>query len=420
MSIPRFDLRFLGAVGFLVCFTSCFVAYSAERPDIASALDSGQLKQAQESLSKFVAANPKDDLARFELGAVEFFAAIEGLAQDSFRYGLQPNFGAVPFLRTPIKPNRQPEAISYDAARQMIDRFIQRLEHAEQTLSSIEDKDLKWELDITKVRLDMNGDGQADKDESLWKVFNEFARNRRFDGSDSQATPDSFKIGLDSGDAHWLRGYCHLLAALGDFVLAYDEQRLFDRTAQLFFANPQTKYAAILTRHGADTRPVNETTIMDAVAFVHLMDFSVREPDRLAHSREHLLGMVSASRQSWELIEAETDNDHEWIPGPNQASVVEGVAINKERLAAWRKFLSEAEDVLNGKKLIPFWRGSSGKGLNLRRAFTEPKHFDLVLWVQGSDAVPYLEEGELTSPQTWMEFQRVFQGRFIGMAIWIN
>jgi hypothetical protein len=54
------------------------------------------------------------------------------------------------------------------------------------------------------------------------------------------------------------------------------------------------------------------------------------------------------------------------------------------------------------------------------RVFTQPKDFDLVLWVQGSGAVPYLENGDVTSPETWAEFQRVFGGRFIGFAFWIN
>jgi hypothetical protein len=120
------------------------------------------------------------------------------------------------------------------------------------------------------------------------------------------------------------------------------------------------------------------------------------------------------------LIVVETDNDREWIPGPGQASVVEGAAIDRDRLAAWRRFLDEAEAVLHGKKLIPFWRRGTDKGVNLMKVFTQPKDFDLVLWVQGSGAVPYLENGDVTSPETWAEFQRVFGGRFIGFAFWIN
>lgn len=94
--------------------------------------------------------------------------------------------------------------------------------------------------------------------------------------------------------------------------------------------------------------------------------------------------------------------------------------MNKERMAAWHRFLLEAESILNGKTLLPFWRGDTDKGINLRKVFTQPKDFDLVLWVQGSGAVSYLEKGEITSPQTWADFQRVVQGQFVGMAIWIN
>ena len=206
-------------------------------------------------------------------------------------------------------------------------------------------------------------------------------------------------------------------------MLAYDHQRLFDHTAQLVFADPQTPYVSHLRPKPGDQPPAgpfDRDAVLDVVAFIHLASFPVREPERMTIARNHLLAMVDSSRTSWELIEVETDNDREWIPGPGQDSVVEGVAINKERLAAWRRFLDEAEAVLHGKKRIPFWRRGAGQGVNLMKVFTEPKDFDLVLWVQGSGALPYLEDGEITSPQTWVEFQRVFGGRFVGFAVWIN
>ena len=407
----------------IACLVACNIflverANAADRPDISEHLRTGHLAAAQDALTKHLSNEPKDDLARFQLGAVQFFAAIEGLAQDSYRYGLKPNFGMIPFLRTPIQVNPHPEPVTYDDVRKMIERFVAAEEHAQATLAPIQDKNLAWDLDLTAVRLDMNGDGQAEPNETLWSVFERFARR-----GPQAKQPDSFTIGLDSADVHWLRGYCHLLSALGEMILAYDHQRQFDHTAQLFFANPRTPYSEIFQRH-ADQRetrsPWNQEDIMDAIAFIHLANFPIRQPERLAKARDHLLAMITSSRKSWELIEAETDNNREWIPGPGQTSVVEGVAINKERLAAWRRFLDEAEAVLNGKKLIPFWRGDTGQGVNLMKVFTQPKDFDLVLWVQGSDAVPYLEKGETTSKETWAEFQRVFEGRFVGIAIWIN
>ena len=87
----------------------------------------------------------------------------------------------------------------------------------------------------------------------------------------------------------------------------------------------------------------------------------------------------------------------------------------------WFDFLDEFESILAGRKLLPFWRGSNPRlGINLRKVFTEPRAFDLVLWVRGTAAAPYLQEGEVTSPETWRRLNRVFRGEFIGFAMWFN
>jgi hypothetical protein len=130
--------------------------------------------------------------------------------------------------------------------------------------------------------------------------------------------------------------------------------------------------------------------------------------------------VIVLSRKNWELILAETDNLHEWVPGPNQTSVIPRVQVSAEMIAGWREFLTEAEQILQGKKLIPFWRGEEGQGVNLRRVFTEPTTFDLVLWIQGTAAAPYLEKGPLTEPDTWRRFNEIFNGQFVGFAIWFN
>ena len=46
--------------------------------------------------------------------------------------------------------------------------------------------------------------------------------------------------------------------------------------------------------------------------------------------------------------------------------------------------------------------------------------FDLVLWVQGSAATPYLEKGEFTRHEVWDRLLRVFEGEFVGFALWFN
>ena len=82
--------------------------------------------------------------------------------------------------------------------------------------------------------------------------------------------------------------------------------------------------------------------------------------------------------------------------------------------------LDELEAILQGEKLAPFWRDAGGKGVNIKRMFTEPRTFDLVLWVQGTAAGPYLEEGKVTDQAFWNRIQRGFGGQFFWFALWVN
>lgn len=45
---------------------------------------------------------------------------------------------------------------------------------------------------------------------------------------------------------------------------------------------------------------------------------------------------------------------------------------------------------------------------------------DLVRWVQGAAAVPYVAEGECSDPEFWWRLQQLFRGQFLGFAIWFN
>ena len=53
--------------------------------------------------------------------------------------------------------------------------------------------------------------------------------------------------------------------------------------------------------------------------------------------------------------------------------------------------------------------------------FLEPTTFDVVLLIQGSAAIPYLEDGVMThSGVTWQRIGGLIGGNFIGYAIWFN
>ncbi|MBM3482982.1 MAG: hypothetical protein FJX66_06740 [Alphaproteobacteria bacterium] len=132
----------------------------------------------------------------------------------------------------------------------------------------------------------------------------------------------------------------------------------------------------------------------------------------------HLEAMVRHSRASWTRILAEADQRKEWVLAPTQTGALPGMLITNEQLAAWQAFLDEFQALLEGRKLLPHWRFD--KGMNVRRIFLEPRTFDLVLFIQGSGALPYLESGTETTEETWRAIMDVFGGEFFRYALWLN
>jgi len=399
--------------------TSSRLADAAATPLAEPYLVQGKLAEGESALAAFLKSNPKDGQARFGLGTIQFVRAVERMVQSFHRFGLRadPAGGMVPFARLPIPENPDPKPIRYEDLRALFQTWVDDLRKAEETLTAVGDPGVKLPLHFGQIRLDLDGDGKASDEEVLWKLFTRLNRQAEV----TQAQAQEFLIAFDRGDVAWLRGYCHLLMAFGEFYLAHDGRELFDRTAHLFFARPATPFAFLRGRAiEGEGRPEMDK-ILDFVALVHLLRLPVTEPGRMTSVLEHLKAMVALSRESWKLYMDEEDDDHEWIPNPKQTGVIPGIKITEEMVKGWTlTFLDEAEEILAGRKLIPFWRNAGDRGVNLRRVFAEPREFDFVLWVQGTAAVPYLEAGEVTTPEVWERLQRIFRGEFIGFAIWFN
>ena len=109
---------------------------------------------------------------------------------------------------------------------------------------------------------------------------------------------------------------------------------------------------------------------------------------------------------------------NEWVLNPRQSGVLPRMRITAELVAGWQLFLNEFEALLQGKKLIPNWRFD--QGVNLRRIVLEPTTFDIVLLLQGSAAIDYLEDGELSTGETWDQITRIFGGDFFACIVWFN
>lgn len=377
-------------------------------------LSAGTLDRAVVHFEHQLAAQP-DNEKRFALGSTQFLAAVEHLAQGFYRYGLSADFAGamnVPFLRLPVPRNPNPETVTPAAIRSLLQRFYEDMEHVNTVLQDIDDMPFKTPISLGHIGFDIDGDGTSSEHERFHKLFTTYNRN----AARALADDNQFTIAFDLADAHWLKGYCSLLMALLDAVLAHDWGRVYAQSAHLFFAKADTPMAALL-RSGSDFREYQG--FADAIAALHVMNLPVTDGERLARVRLNLKETIASSRKFWQVAIAETDDDREWLPNSQQTSIT-GTGLTAEMISGWHDFLNEAEQILDGNKLIPHWRIHDGRGVNLRAVLERADSFDPVLWVQGSAAIPFLESGEKTSPQTWARLSRLFQGDFIGFAIWIN
>jgi hypothetical protein len=384
-------------------------------PIVEPYLRNGELAAAEEALVSRLGEHPGDDRARFSLGVVRVLRGGERLVQSLHTYGMRSRPGGAPFVRLPVPPNLEPEEIRYEDARNVCRRLIADLSKAEATLAEVDDPNVKLPIRVGQIRLDFDGNGEAGDQETFWLIYRRITPGVHVSPKDAE----QFVVCLDRGDVDWLRAYCHLLTGLCEMELAYDERECFQRTAHLLFPRVDSPYDFL--DHPRKPFPVGEhADVSDLIAMVHLVRFSLEEPVRMQAALDHFEQVVKLSRSSWKFILSETDDDREWIPNPKQKGVIPGVRVTQGMVDRWHELLDEVEALLAGEKLVPFWRGDPELGVNLRRVFTEPRQFDLVLWVQGTDASPYLEKGELTRPEFWRRLQQTFRGNLMGFAIWFN
>ena len=360
--------------------------------------------------------------ARFALGAAQFTRAVERLGQAFYRHGLEaPRTMLIPILRLPVPSNPKPQPLSYDSFRSLLAQFADDLRRADATLAQIGPEDVRLTVDLTRVRLDFDGDGIGGEHESLLAVLAGIdPRGGANRSRQADVQQPGFPVTFDRGDVAWMRGYANLLAAIAEFWLAHDFEPMFEQTFHLFFPRAGLPYAAVLNEARGKAGQMIFTDadmIADAIAFVHLLNWPVREPARLAAALSHLRTVPALSRESWRHILAEGDDDNEWIPNPRQTNRFP-LPVDQGRVDAWLSAMAQFEEVLDGRKLVPHWRFD--KGVNLRRALTAHKTFDLVLWVTGTGLAPFLEDGPVLTSNEWNEITALLEGNFFGYAVWFN
>jgi hypothetical protein len=388
-------------------------------PLVEKFLLEGKLADGRRALEEHLREHPADDQARFGLGVLIFLDAVAHLKQSLFHYGLRSHSeisADLPFTRLQVAVNPAPALFSYQDARKLVEDFQKGLLDADRNLALIKSPDVKLPLHFGMIKLNFKDEKHPDGGESLWTVYSRLTNNQNIE----EETAKAFYIKFDRGDVHWLRGYCNLLSACCDMYLAYDSKALFEHTAHIFFKKVDSPYKFLTGGKRVHGIGREDLDVVDAIAFIHLINFRISKPEKMHDALHHLEMVVAQSRESWKFIMAETGDDHEWLPNPRQTGVIPGMQVTDEMVTSWAKIMDQSEKLLKGKELIPFWRGTHDSGVNLRKVFLEPGDFDLVLWVQGTDAMPYLETGTLSDGDIWRQARSTFGNRFPGFALYFN
>ncbi|MGL4489130.1 MAG: hypothetical protein ACRCU5_06770, partial [Rhizobiaceae bacterium] len=297
---------------------------------LSTHLYAGTLKDGAAAL----AALPDDAERRSAEGVLAFVAAVEKLGHGLHRHGLETTRGSVlmqlPVLRMPVPSNPSPEPITYEKWRGILEALLADLNAADALLAEGAKGDAKLPLDLMKVRLDLDQDGKATDPESLGGIM------AAITGGQAQEGPaPKLEFAFDKADILWLRGYIHFLTAALQFGLAMDFEATFNATGHAWFPRGQLPFARDLLQQTAPAGGFVDNSIGDGLAFIHMMNWRVAEPERLSDSRKRLAFMASLSRDSWAAARAESDDDREWLPNAKQKSAFAGLEVDDATIDSW-------------------------------------------------------------------------------------
>ncbi len=376
-----------------------------EVPRWDEALKADGLAAAEASL----AAQEQTAETAFLLGGVQFLRAVETILQ--VRYA---NYsGTLPIVpgmrnRLPSNPDAKFDPSFFEIA---MTGALSHVSQAERTLETAVTGEFAVEVRLADFWFDIDVDGSRDEWEGLLDLMAELnARRgiREFDGI----------IRFDTADADWLRAYVHVVSGMAELTLSLDPTPAIRRVWE---------GRAALERAGAIQPLVfmEDDTLPETIAAILLTMRGVPDRSRTRAAHAHFKAMIAHNRTFWDKVERETDNDREWLPNPGQTAAF-GVEVNEVTVQGWKNVLTEIEAILDGERLVPYWRfwgqagANVGVGINIAKLMQDPGDMDLVLWIQGTSAAPFLEEGPIADMAAWRQFQRMTAGDSLLFAAWFN
>jgi len=375
--------------------------------------------------------------ACFAMGLDAIITAYEGFAQGLYRHGATtPNSPAMAMLLgmgldSPTTPaNPDPEPLSYEQFRALLEDFSAKMDLASGYMESAgEGTPFVIHIDPLKVMLDLDGDGEAGEGETLGAILNEAGAFTDIPGPDAappgksktkgDPTAPSSIVGFDNSDAIWFSGYALVAGTPVELTLSHDFSEFFS----VYFHRIFPKAGLPMQDYSSGTGTLimdadSDAFIADLVAAIHTADFPVTDAARLANVLDRFSQITARSRQNWDMILAETDDDRELVPSPTQTSLVPDQAVTEEIVNAWLATLDTIDEIVAGDLLLPHWRFSNG--INLRTFFETATETDIVMLLAGHGAMPYLADGPIADANSFAELNRVMGDQWPMFAIWFN
>src|SRR5437868_12419479 len=133
---------------------------AADAPLAEKYLLDGKLAEGAKALEIRLKQAPQDDQARFGLGVTQFLQTFEHLGGSLYKYGLRTEKA---FLRPPpqvkefLPQNPNSQKLTYAAARQLVQTFVNDLAKAEATLAEVRDPAVKLPLHVGLIQIDPFG-----------------------------------------------------------------------------------------------------------------------------------------------------------------------------------------------------------------------------------------------------------------------
>ena len=366
--------------------------------------------------SRLAALPAPSDADRFALGGVRFLRAIEGALQLRWKTGLSDQLSMLPFLRLPIPENPDATALDPATIATLFKNVSSGMDSARAALADIPaNADFAVEITLSDLWFDINTNNTRDDSEDMLSFAGPMIMGFAWSERDP-ATPAP-TIRFDGADAAWLSAYTHLLGGLSDIILAYDPTIPITRTT-----DARTAMASFGQLTPDPIFGMGGGASLDAVDYIAIILATLNQtPDkpRMASAQSHFLAMVTDNRRFWAEVVLETDNANEWLPNDSQKSAM-GIQLPPGTGPMWLGVLSDFEALLKGEKLVPYWRITGPAGVDVGWMFTDPRPIDLIAWVQGEGAVPYLKQGDLISPANWQAFEQAMSGQTMLFTLFLN